>query len=84
VGTGDLDCVYHFALPEMQQATVGACVILVICPLIWQYDQHLYTHSHISELETGKRRPSLDLALRLARLFDVSLDQLVKDELELD
>lgn len=42
------------------------------------------THSHISELETGKRRPSLDLALRLARYFDVSLDQLVKDELELD
>jgi transcriptional regulator with XRE-family HTH domain len=56
----------------------------VICPLIWQHNQHLYTHSHISELETGKRRPSLDLALRLARLFDVSLDQLVKDELELD
>ncbi len=42
------------------------------------------THSHVSELETGKRRPSLDLALRLARFFDVSLDQLVKDELELD
>lgn len=42
------------------------------------------THSHVSELETGKRKPSLDLALRLARFFDVSLDQLVKDELELD
>jgi len=42
------------------------------------------THSHVSELETGKRRPSLDLALRLARFFDVSLDQLVKDELELE
>lgn len=42
------------------------------------------THSHVSELETGKRKPSLNLALRIARLFDVPLDQLVKDELELD
>ncbi len=41
------------------------------------------THSHISELETGKRKPSLELALKLSRLFNVPLDQLAKDELEL-
>ncbi len=42
------------------------------------------THSHVSEIETGKRRPPLEFALKVGRLFDVSLDQLLKDELELD
>jgi transcriptional regulator with XRE-family HTH domain len=42
------------------------------------------THSHISEIETGKRRPPLEFALKVGRLFDVSLDRLLKDELELD
>ncbi len=42
------------------------------------------THSHISELETGKRPPSLEIALKISRMFSVSIDKLVKDELELD
>jgi transcriptional regulator with XRE-family HTH domain len=42
------------------------------------------THSHISEIETGKRKPPLEFALKVGRLFDVSLDRLLKDELELD
>ncbi len=41
-------------------------------------------YSYISEVETGKLNPSLDLALKVSRLFNVSLDQLLKDELELD
>ncbi len=40
--------------------------------------------SHVSEIETGKRKPPLEFALKIGRLFDVSLDQLLKDELELD
>jgi len=42
------------------------------------------THSHISEFETGKRKPSLDFALRVSIFFGVPLDQLVKDDLELE
>ena len=42
------------------------------------------SHSYISEIETGKKKPSLELVIKIARLFDVSVDQLVKDELELD
>ncbi len=41
------------------------------------------THSHLSEFETGKRRPSLDFALRVSTFFAVPLDQLVKDDLEI-
>ena len=42
------------------------------------------SHSYISEVETGKLQPSLELALKVSRLFDVSLDQLLKDELEIE
>ena len=39
--------------------------------------------SYISEVETGKLKPSIEFAIKVSRLFDVSLDQLLKDELEL-
>lgn len=42
------------------------------------------THSYISELETGKKLPTARFALKVARLFDVSIDVLLKDELTLE
>lgn len=41
-------------------------------------------YSYISEVETGKLKPSLEFALKVARLFEVTTDQLLKDELELE
>ncbi len=41
-------------------------------------------HSFISEIETGKKRPSLELVIKVADLFDLPLEQLARDELELE
>ncbi|MCG8347732.1 MAG: helix-turn-helix transcriptional regulator [Chloroflexales bacterium] len=40
-------------------------------------------HSYISEVETGKKQPTLEFVLKVSRLFEVSMDQLAKDELDL-
>ncbi len=40
-------------------------------------------HGYISELEAGKKLPSVELTLSVARLFGISTDELLKDELEL-
>ncbi len=40
-------------------------------------------HGYISELETGKKLPTVELVLSIARLFNVTTDELLKDELEL-
>ena len=40
--------------------------------------------SFISEIENSKKKPSLEFVLKIAELFDVSVDKLVKDDLELD
>ncbi len=42
------------------------------------------SHSYASEIETGKKRPSTEMIIKIADLFNVSVDQLVRDELELD
>ena len=42
------------------------------------------THSHISEMETGKKKPLLEFAVKVADLFNVSIDQLVRDELDIE
>jgi len=44
----------------------------------------LSAHGYISELESGKKKPTAEFVLNVARLFDVSTDQLLKDELELE
>lgn len=40
-------------------------------------------HGHISELEAGKKTPTAEFVLSVARLFDVTADELLKDEVEL-
>lgn len=40
-------------------------------------------HGYISELETGKKLPSVEFVMGVARLFNITTDQLLKDELEL-
>jgi len=40
-------------------------------------------HSHLAKIEYGDKQPSLDLALRIAIYFDVTLDELVRDDREL-
>lgn len=44
----------------------------------------LNAHSYISELESGKKKPTAEFVLNVARLFGVSTDQLLKDELDLE
>jgi transcriptional regulator with XRE-family HTH domain len=39
-------------------------------------------YSHISEIETGKREPSLRFALKISQFFNVTTDQLLRDDLE--
>jgi transcriptional regulator with XRE-family HTH domain len=40
-------------------------------------------HGHLSEIETGKRIPKVDFVLKVAQLFDVSMDVLTRDDVEL-
>ena len=42
------------------------------------------SHTHVIGIENGKRGVSTDLVLRIADLFNVTIDQLMRDELELD
>jgi transcriptional regulator with XRE-family HTH domain len=42
------------------------------------------SHSYISEIENGKKIPSIELIIKLADLFHVSVDLLVRDEINLD
>lgn len=41
-------------------------------------------NSYVSELETGKKKPSAELVFKVARLFNVSADQLLDDGLEVE
>ena len=44
----------------------------------------LSAHGYISELESGRKKPTAEFVLNVAHLFDVSTDQLLKDELDLE
>lgn len=39
-------------------------------------------NSYISELETGKKKPTTDLVFKVAKFFNVTTDQLLDDALE--
>lgn len=43
----------------------------------------LTAHGYISELEAGKKLPTAEFVLNVARLFEVTTDELLKDELEM-
>lgn len=40
-------------------------------------------HGYISELESGKKKPTAEFVLKIARLFNITTDKLLKDELDL-
>lgn len=42
----------------------------------------LSAHGYISEIELNKKKPTTDFVLSVARLFDVSTDVLLRDELD--
>ena len=39
---------------------------------------------HVSQLETGRKGPTVDLVLKVSKLFGVSTDVLLDDALEVD
>jgi transcriptional regulator with XRE-family HTH domain len=41
----------------------------------------LTAHGYISEIESGKKKPTAEFVLKVARYFKVTTDQLLKDEL---
>jgi len=41
------------------------------------------SHVQVSRIETGSRKPSADLILKIALFFDVSIDKLMRDDYEL-
>jgi transcriptional regulator with XRE-family HTH domain len=42
------------------------------------------SNSYLIRIENGQKRPSIDLVAKIARYFNVTTDQLILDELELD
>ncbi len=40
-------------------------------------------HGYISELESGKKLPTVEFVLSVAQLFGVTTDELLRDDLEL-
>ena len=42
------------------------------------------TNSQISRIENGLRQPSADFLVKMSDFFNVSLDQLMRDDLDLD
>lgn len=40
-------------------------------------------HGYLSEIESGKKKPTVDLVLKVADFFGVTIDQLLRDELKL-
>lgn len=41
------------------------------------------SHSYLSEIEAGRKVPTVQLVLKVSNLFNVSTDELLKDELDL-
>lgn len=48
------------------------------------YELGYISYGYLSELEAGKKMPSVHFVLDIADFFHVTTDQLLRDELELD
>ncbi len=46
-------------------------------------DLHIKSYSHIADMEAGRNLPSVELLVKLADFFQVTTDQLLRDELEI-
>jgi transcriptional regulator with XRE-family HTH domain len=44
----------------------------------------LTAHGYISEMESGKKKPTAEFVIKVARFFNVTTDQLLMDELEIN
>ncbi|GAB4411657.1 MAG: hypothetical protein Fur0044_05730 [Anaerolineae bacterium] len=42
------------------------------------------SHTFVAQMEKGGKTPNVAMILKIARLFDISTDVLIKDELELE
>ena len=42
------------------------------------------SHGYIGNLESGRRKPTLELAFKIATLFNISVERLANDELEIE
>ncbi len=42
------------------------------------------SHSYVSEIETGKKLPGTEMIIKLADLFQVTVDDLVRDERDIE
>jgi transcriptional regulator with XRE-family HTH domain len=42
------------------------------------------SHSYVSEIERGKKTPTTEMIIKIADVFGVTVDQLVRDELDID
>lgn len=52
---------------------------------LMELDTALDVHfSHLGNIERGQKKPSTDLVLKVSDLFNVTTDQLMRDELELN
>jgi transcriptional regulator with XRE-family HTH domain len=41
------------------------------------------SHSHIADMENGRSKPSVELLIKLADFFEVTTDQLLRDDQEI-
>lgn len=41
-------------------------------------------HGYVYNVEIGKRKPNVEFVLKVAQLFQVTTDQLLRDDLEMD
>ena len=42
------------------------------------------SYTYLNAIELGQKQPSLELVAKIVEIFDVSFDQLLNDELEID